>query len=76
MAKRRRAATATRAISVYRPPAPIIRVSAPRAVPKKKHHRRRHSGGGELSSKTMLGSALGGAALGFVEKMFPNRPYH
>lgn len=78
MAKRRRRSTAgqfTKAISVYRPPAPIIRVSAPRAVAKKKHHRRRSGGGShELSQKTMLGSAIGGAALGFIEKSFPNLP--
>lgn len=78
MAKRRTRSgqfTATRAVQVYRPPAPIIRVSAPRAIAKKKHHRRRHSsGGGELSQKNMLGLALGGAALGFIEKTFPNLP--
>lgn len=60
---------------MYRPPAPIIRVSAPRAAKPKKHHRRRSSAGShELSQKTMLGSAIGGAALGFIEKSFPNLP--
>lgn len=76
MAKRRRSTRTqvSRAISVYRPPAPIIRVSAPRA-PKVKKHRRRHSvGSHELSQKTMIGSAIGGAALGFIEKSFPNLP--
>jgi hypothetical protein len=74
-ARRTRSGQFTKAISVYRPPAPIIRVSAPRAVAKKKHHRRRSGGGShELSQKTMLGSAIGGAALGFIEKSFPNLP--
>jgi hypothetical protein len=54
-----------------RPVAPIIRVSAPRAAPRKHHHRRR--GGavhGGLNQHTMINFALGGAALGFIEKSF------
>jgi hypothetical protein len=79
MAKRRRSNSGqftrtTRAISVYRPPAPIIRVSAPRAAKAKKHHRRRSGHAVGLDQKTMLGLALGGAALGFIEKTFPNLP--
>jgi hypothetical protein len=52
-----------------RPVAPIIRVSAPRSSPKKKHHHRR-SAVGSLSTNHMMNFALGGAALGFIEKSF------
>lgn len=47
---------------------PIIRVSAPRAAPKK-HHRRRGSGG-SLSTTKLFSVALGGALFGFIEKSF------
>jgi len=53
----------------YRAPAPVIRISAPRAVsaPRKKHHRRR-VGSGDGGKNAMWQHALGGAALGFAEK--------
>ncbi len=59
-----------------RAPAPIIRVTAPRAPSApKKHHRRRsapaHVG---VNQKTLLGAGIGGAALGFIEKTFPSLP--
>lgn len=73
MAKRRRAATRTRTITrTVRAPAPIIRVSAPRAATKKRHHRRRHSGGGSFQH-TMVGGAIGGAAYGFIESHYGDK---
>jgi hypothetical protein len=58
--------------------APIIRIAAPRPVattkaPKKHRSRKHHSGGGVLggshsNEKVLIGVAVGGAALGFVEK--------
>lgn len=72
MAKRRSAQTRT-ITKVVRAPAPVIRVSAPRAVTHKKQHRRRSGGAGSFQ-KTVVGSAIGGAAYGFLEKSFPNLP--
>jgi hypothetical protein len=68
--------TASRAMVAYRAPAqkaPIVNVRV--AQPKKAKHRRggRGHGKGNLQ-KTMMGSAIGGYALGFVEKQFPNLP--
>jgi hypothetical protein len=77
MAKRRTASTSqiVRTIPFPRQVAPIIRVSAPRAVTKKKSRRRVGSAsGGSLSAKSLLGTALGGAAFGYIEKSFPNLP--
>lgn len=53
----------------------MIRIAAPRAVAAKtkKHHRRR-SASGIGSGKTLIGTAIGGAVLGFVEKQFPSLP--
>src|SRR5882672_446428 len=48
---------------------PIIRVSAPRAAPKKKHHRKGH-GGGAMTTAKLFSVALGGALFGFIEKSF------
>lgn len=79
MAKRRRkSATQTKTQIVRVPshgPAPIIRVSAPRAAPAKRRSRRRRSGfshiggrvGGIVSNET-LQMAVGGAAYGFAVK--------
>lgn len=50
--------------------APIIRVSAPRAAPKHKKGHRRKGGTGSLTQGRMFEFALGGAALGFIEKSF------
>jgi hypothetical protein len=65
----------------------IVKVSSPRAAkpivirapsaPRAKKHRRRSSRGGGTGALTVsrLGAiALGGAALGFLEKQFPNLP--
>jgi|SRR6185369_2041214 len=49
---------------------PIIRVSAPRAAPKKKHHRRKGGDGGGLNQQRLISLALGGAVFGFIEKSF------
>lgn len=73
-AKRRR--TASRATSVTRivkAPAPIIRVSAPRAAkPARRRSRRRHSGGstglGGLVSSEAIQMAIGGALYGYAVK--------
>ncbi|HEY3234535.1 MAG TPA: hypothetical protein VGJ84_07450, partial [Polyangiaceae bacterium] len=84
MAKKR-TKTQSRAIVVReRSPAPIIRVSAPRATPVK-HKRRRKGGGGGASrsigsatgsmSATKSGSlALGGFIYGYIEKNVPQVP--
>lgn len=74
MAKRRSSSTAiVRAIPV-RAPAPIIRIAAPRAPTVKKQRRRRGSSSAGITGKTMIGAGIGGAALGFIEKTFPNLP--
>jgi hypothetical protein len=68
--------TTSRAITV-RQPAPVVRVSVPRAAPAKRGGgKRRHhgSGGGALTTERMFGAALGGGVLGLVDKMFPNLP--
>jgi hypothetical protein len=77
MAKRRKTSSGgVRIIKVpaARAAAPIIRVSAPRAAPKKKHRRRHGGGGGGMTPNVLLGAAIGGAALGFVDKSFPTLP--
>ncbi len=85
MAKRK-TQTQSRAIVVReRAPAPIIKVSAPRAAPVKKGKRRRHHGGGGggrsigsatgAMSATKSGSlALGGFIYGYIEKNVPQVP--
>jgi hypothetical protein len=61
------AKTATRAmVRTVHAPAPVIRVSAPRAAPKKKgHHRRKSEVGG---TQSLLMMVLGGVALGMLDK--------
>ena len=55
-----------------RAPAPIIKVSAPRAAPKhKKHHHRRHHA--VLSQASLLGMGIGGAVVGFLEHQFGDK---
>jgi len=73
MAKRSHSRAIVRAVPM-RAPAQVIRVSSPRA-PRRKH-RRSHSVGGtaKVTQKTMMAAALGGAALGFVDKNFPTLP--
>lgn len=72
MAKKRSAAI-VRNIPV-RAPAPVIRVSAPRAPAKTKSRRRSVSSIVGINAKTIVGAGVGGAALGFIEKTFPNLP--
>ncbi len=79
MAKRRTRARAPATRSIVRTvsaPAPIIRVSAPRAAPKQGKRRRGggKGGGGALSTERVFAAALGGGVLGLVDKMFPNLP--
>lgn len=68
------ARTKSRGLTVYSQPrqaAPIIRVAIPRAraAPKAKRHSRRRSGGGGGNLKDrMMKMALGGAAVGFIQK--------
>jgi len=61
-----------------RSPAPIIRVSAPRAAPvkhRRKGRRRSSSGGGSsLTLGHIVGAGIGGFALGFIKKTFPTLP--
>lgn len=81
MAKRRKTTTqvvrASTAVPTVRiqTSAPARRHSAPRAVAKRKGKSRgRGRGGGGLSLQMLGGTALGGAALGFIEKQWPNAP--
>jgi hypothetical protein len=79
MAKaRRRTTTSIVRYAAPRPVAPVIRLNLPRqqGIAKRKHHRRHHSVGtsGAMSGKTLIGAAIGGAILGFLEKQFPNMP--
>lgn len=74
--KRTHSAAIVRAFPV-RAPAPIIRVAVPRVggskKAKKKGHRR-SSHGEALTTQRMIEFGLAGAALGFLEKSFPNLP--
>lgn len=75
--KTKSATTIVRTIpaSVPRGPAPIIKVSAPRAAPKKAKRRRSSSGGGTIGgAKSIIGAGIGGLGLGLIEKYFPNLP--
>jgi len=57
-----------------RAPAPIV-IRQTRAAPKKKHRRHHgHGGAQKVTQKTMMAAAIGGAALGFVDKQFPTLP--
>lgn len=51
---------------------PARRRASPRKKPEKKHHHRKASG--KLSAKSLMAAAIGGAALGYVDKNFPNIP--
>ncbi len=80
MAKRKKS-SASGGVRIVKVPAaakaPVIKVSAPRAPAKRRRGGgRRRSGGhtGGLNGRTMAGAALGGAALGFLEKQFPTLP--
>jgi hypothetical protein len=76
MAKKKRAAktaTRTKIVRVGSSPAPIIKVSAPRAAPAKKRRssRRSHGGGsvgGGIVHNETLQMAIGGALYGFAVK--------
>lgn len=77
MAKRRRrraASSSAPIVRTVRAPAPVVRVSVPRAA--KVRHRRGKGGGGvgALSVQRMLAIGLGGMALGFIEKAVPSMP--
>lgn len=76
MAKRRSTSTAiVRTVPIpVRSPAPIIRIAQPRAIAPKKTRHRRSSVSGGITTKTMFAAGIGGAALGFIEKQFPNLP--
>lgn len=55
-------------------PAPVIRIATPRAPAARKAPKRRGRARGGSPGKTMVSGAIGGAALGFLEKAFPNLP--
>lgn len=76
MAKRKTSTQIVRAVQVRPSPAPIIRVSAPRAGGSKKKRRGggRKGGKGGMTQQTLMSAAIGGAAFGFVQKSFPNLP--
>lgn len=50
---------------------PARRRSSPKKPAKKHHHRK---GSGKLSTKHLMGAAIGGAALGYIDKNFPQLP--
>jgi hypothetical protein len=77
MAKRRaRTAHRTSTTSIIRAPAPIIRVSAPRAMTKhkKKHHRRSGAANGGSVGKRATATFVGGWILAYIDKNFPQLP--
>ena len=80
MAARKKTTSVVRAtvptVRIQTQAAPARRRSAPRALaaPKKKGRSRGRRGGGGLSLQMLGGTALGGAALGFIEKQWPNAP--
>jgi hypothetical protein len=77
MARRRRASAGAKIIRIpTAQKAPIINVRAPSAPSKRKGTRRRggKSAGGSLTKDSAIAAALGGLALGFIEKTFPNMP--
>src|SRR5215510_12437840 len=82
MAKRRSGAArrSSSGVRIIKMPAPraakpiVIRQSAPRAT---KHKKRRHSKGGGSTALTptrLFAFMLGGAAVSFLQKQFPNLP--
>ena len=75
MAKKR-TSSALRVVSIPRPAAPVIRVSAPRAVSRKapKRSRRRASGSHGNDNARLLALGVGAAAFGFIEKNFTSLP--
>jgi len=72
MAKRRKTASiVSYSPPAYRAPAPVIRIAAPRAIQTrapKRRTRSRSGGGGKSLQNRMIGSAIGGFAVGFIEK--------
>lgn len=57
--------------------AQVIKLNVPRApsAPRhKKRHHRRHAVSGGMNTKSIIGAALAGAVLGFIEAKFPNIP--
>lgn len=72
MAKRKKAATRAPSVKIIKAPAPIVRVSAPRA-PARRRQRRRSGGGGRnglggIVSSEAVQMAVGGALYGFAVK--------
>ena len=74
--RKRRAATATRTttkvIRVGSSPAPIVRVTAPRALPVRRYRRRSSGGGGRIAggliSNDAVQMAIGGLMYGYAVK--------
>jgi hypothetical protein len=82
MAKRRKSSTkrrssSARTITVRQPAPVVVRTSSGvtrRRAPARRRSSGRGFGGGDNLGKTMLACGLGGAAVGFIEKQFPNLP--
>jgi hypothetical protein len=70
MARRRTANLSVVRTVTARPAAPIIKVTAPRAVPvkHKRRSRRSSSSSSSLSTNTLMGLALGSVILGYAEQ--------
>ncbi len=80
MARRRARKTSTqiiRAVPMRAPSAAPIIIRQTRSAPshhKKRRGGRRRGGGGGYTQKAIMGAAVGGAVLGFIDKQFPTLP--
>ena len=78
MAKRKQTkrSTASKTVTVKSTPIVVRAPSAPRKAPAKRRSSRRSGGfgGGDNFGRTVIACGLGGAAVGFIEKTFPNLP--
>lgn len=81
MAKRRKTTTKRRSAAktiTVRQPAPVVvrttSVARRSGGSRRRSSSRRSGGGGDNLGKTMLACGLGGAAVGFLEKTFPQLP--
>ena len=71
MAKRKARASSRTSVKIIKAPAPIVRVSAPRAPARRRRSPRRKSGGfnvGGLVSNEAIQMAVGGALYGYAVK--------
>lgn len=72
MAKRTAARSSQSITRIIRAPAPIVRVSAPRAAPKSKGRKGHHRGKGGKDG--LIACAVAGGVLGYLDKNSTNFP--